>query len=1093
MERSSRKGLRFEALECRRLLAVLRVGAWNTLNGPNDAVADADFATVLAAIGNETVAGNTRPIDILALQETDLSGSGSDSIGRLEGVLDGLYPATDYASLASSLDGGGDATGFVYDTSTVTLLNAIEIAPELLTHTILRGEFRPQGTVGESDFYVYSVHLRSGSSAADEAVRGIEAGLLREDIDLLGEGAAVLFVGDLNLQGSNESAFANLAASGTGQLQDVAGALGDWSDSIEFLSLHSQNPRDNLNDRFDLHLASGELFDGVGLEYVENSFHVFGNNGTHTLNSPITTGTGAAPEVLTALVAASDHLPVIADYEIIASVPQVRITETGSGTEVAEGGSLYDTYQVVLDTVPTATVTVTVMPDAQLDLGFTTQLVFTPENAFTPQTIVVNAWDDLLGEGNHSGLVTHTVASLDADYDGISTADVAVSIRDNDAPTLVINELDSDTPSFDSLEFVELFDGGVGNTSLTGKTVVFFNGNTDTANAVFDLTGQTTDSDGFFVLGNAAVAAADLVFSNGALQNGPDAVALFDGPFAAGGSVTTANLLDAVVYDTDDPDDPGLLVLLEPGQSQINEDENNNQALESLARLPDHGLPRQTSSFAAVAPTPGALNAPPDAGVLFLQSGSRIDVAEGGFTDSYQLALDTIPAATVTIQVTPDAQTDLGAGPGVAIALTFTPADALIPQVVTVTAVDDDALEGEHTTVITHTVVSADLAYDQLTIGNIVGNIIDNEMTVPPSLVISEIMFNPDSDEAEPGIAEWIEIVNTGTQAVDLGGWRFDDEDATDWGVIPQGTTLVPSQVAVFFDEDFTDEASFRSAWSVPSTALVIGLAWGNLANSPSDTNEILELLDNENELQDLVNFDDANGWPSDTPDGASITLLDLQADNNLGSNWARSVAGVDGAVVPSGPLFSQEDVGSPGRVAASADFNSDGDVDGSDFLIWQRGLGLPGASSSEGDANQDQLVDGLDLAIWTQAFGDGAALSGQLAVASSTVTSPTVTDAPAIDALTVIDLGPVQLAEVQSLGLQLQPNADAQDQPTASIHVAAADQFFSALAETEVESITSAAEERLQRAFATSDEHLPAAATADELAESLLAIDWLL
>ena len=51
--------LLFEELERRDLLAVMRIVDWNTLNGPNDATDDANFRTVLQAIGNETVQGNT--------------------------------------------------------------------------------------------------------------------------------------------------------------------------------------------------------------------------------------------------------------------------------------------------------------------------------------------------------------------------------------------------------------------------------------------------------------------------------------------------------------------------------------------------------------------------------------------------------------------------------------------------------------------------------------------------------------------------------------------------------------------------------------------------------------------------------------------------------------------------------------------------------------------------------------------------------------------------------------------------------------------------------------------------------------------------
>jgi fibronectin-binding autotransporter adhesin len=54
-----------------------------------------------------------------------------------------------------------------------------------------------------------------------------------------------------------------------------------------------------------------------------------------------------------------------------------------------------------------------------------------------------------------------------------------------------------------------------------------------------------------------------------------------------------------------------------------------------------------------------------------------------------------------------------------------------------------------------------------------------------------------------------------------------------------------------------------------------------------------------------------------------------------------------------------------------SADFNSDGIVNGTDFLIWQRGLGLTSQSGkTNGDANGDTVVNSLDLAVWKSQFG---------------------------------------------------------------------------------------------------------------------------
>lgn len=58
----------------------------------------------------------------------------------------------------------------------------------------------------------------------------------------------------------------------------------------------------------------------------------------------------------------------------------------------------------------------------------------------------------------------------------------------------------------------------------------------------------------------------------------------------------------------------------------------------------------------------------------------------------------------------------------------------------------------------------------------------------------------------------------------------------------------------------------------------------------------------------------------------------------------------------------------------SSADFNHDGDVDGSDFLTWQRGYGtLSAADHSNGDADGDGDVDAEDLYVWQADFGHAA------------------------------------------------------------------------------------------------------------------------
>jgi hypothetical protein len=73
---------------------------------------------------------------------------------------------------------------------------------------------------------------------------------------------------------------------------------------------------------------------------------------------------------------------------------------------------------------------------------------------------------------------------------------------------VVINEVDADQASTDAAEFVELYDGGAGNTDLTGLVLVLVNGSDNLSYLAFDLDGQSTNGSGFFVVcGNAATTA----------------------------------------------------------------------------------------------------------------------------------------------------------------------------------------------------------------------------------------------------------------------------------------------------------------------------------------------------------------------------------------------------------------------------------------------------------------------------------------------------------------------------------------------------------------------------------------------------------
>jgi hypothetical protein len=186
---------------------------------------------------------------------------------------------------------------------------------------------------------------------------------------------------------------------------------------------------------------------------------------------------------------------------------------------------------------------------------------------------------------------------------------------------IVINELDSDTPSTDDKEFIEL-KSDTPNFSLNGYVLVFFNGTGSNATKSYyaiDLNGLTTDVNGIAVVGNALVSPVpDRIFSNSIVQNGPDGVGLYQGTaasFPMNTTATTTNLISAMVHDTSDADATALMALL--GVTvQLDENLNALGSTQSIQRKND-------GTYEVKAPTPGANND----GSGFTFNGIRINVA----------------------------------------------------------------------------------------------------------------------------------------------------------------------------------------------------------------------------------------------------------------------------------------------------------------------------------------------------------------------------------------------------------------------------------------------------------------------------------
>ncbi|MDE2813874.1 MAG: hypothetical protein OXM01_12650, partial [Gemmatimonadota bacterium] len=152
------------------------------------------------------------------------------------------------------------------------------------------------------------------------------------------------------------------------------------------------------------------------------------------------------------------------DYEgVTAASVEVTITEDDTAgvtistdaLEVPEGGS--QSYTVVLDTEPTADVTVAIQTPENADIATDqTALTFTADNWNTPQTVTVTTAQDDDAVTDEPVLLTHTVTG--GDYEGVTTADVEVTIIEDDTAGVTISTDALEVPEGGSQSYTVVLD-----------------------------------------------------------------------------------------------------------------------------------------------------------------------------------------------------------------------------------------------------------------------------------------------------------------------------------------------------------------------------------------------------------------------------------------------------------------------------------------------------------------------------------------------------------------------------------------------------------------------------------------------------------
>ncbi len=315
-----------------------------------------------------------------------------------------------------------------------------------------------------------------------------------------------------------------------------------------------------------------------------------------------------------------------------------------------EGATLSNAYSVVLNTKPTADVTVELTPDSSLTLDSNT-LTFTPETYNTPQWVQVSPTHDFVAQGQHTGIINHVAASADPNYASPNIAfseasgNVTVTIQDIDTVGVVVSE--------------------------TAVSVVE-NGTTDT----------------YTVKLNSKPTSDVLIYPTDASPSALVTLSPTTLTFSTSNWSTPQTVTVTAVHDY-------LQNAVSPRSTAI-----VHESTYSLDSAYSNIVIASVAATITDSDTGGLL--------LFRPGGGSVAVTEAGATDTYAFQLTSIPLQNVTVTITsPDTQATTSA-----YFYTFTPANWNTPQYATASATNDSVEEGTHTGQLLHTLQSSDANFE---------------------------------------------------------------------------------------------------------------------------------------------------------------------------------------------------------------------------------------------------------------------------------------------------------------------------------------------------------------------------------------------
>ncbi len=219
----------------------------------------------------------------------------------------------------------------------------------------------------------------------------------------------------------------------------------------------------------------------------------------------------------------------------------------------------------------------------------------------------------------------------------------------------------------------------------------------------------------------------------------------------------------------------------------------------------------------------------------------------------------------------------------------------------------------------TKTSFSVNVSVDDSTIGSTpdataaftlnVTNVVDETPLPVTSSTIFVTEVAPWSSGNSLVLADWFELTNTGTSAVNISGWRFDD-NSNSFGAsgLLSGIATINAGESVIFIEGATPNPAFLNNWfgATPPANLKIGNYSGG--GGLSTDGDAVNIFNAAGVIQASVTF---GASPATSP----FTTFDNAALLQNTAITTQSAVGVNGAFSVTNNL-SVTEIGSPGRIA---------------------------------------------------------------------------------------------------------------------------------------------------------------------------------